>query len=119
MPSELAQPGAGLRPLLRRKEGSGQREGSYWGKPKKMKGADLGIGMSVHLSDLIDEASVMYSEPSFPLPTPPFPSRDTLSPRGAGSSPVIVHDVPDDSDSAKSGHEILSEMMSRPSLPWR
>jgi hypothetical protein len=38
-----------------------------------MKGADMGIGMGVHLSDLIDEANAMYAEPSFPLPTPLSP----------------------------------------------
>jgi hypothetical protein len=73
--------------------------------PKKMKGDKPGISMSVHLSDLIDEASEMYSEPSFPLPTPPIPSRDTLSRRGDRSPSVVIHDVPNDSDSAKSGHE--------------
>jgi hypothetical protein len=73
--------------------------------PKKMKGDNPGISMSVHLSDLIDEASVIYSEPSFPLPTPSFPPKDVSSPRAAESPPIIIHDIPDDSGSAGCGHE--------------
>lgn len=86
--------------------------------PKRKKGVDMGIGMGVHLSDLIDEANVIYAEPSFPLPTPLSPIRDILSPRGVEGFPVVVHDIPNDSDSTRSSHDnfIPDDASAEPSM---